>query len=174
MALNYHLVKRPDMRKDAAAGSELYYAQVRALKKVSFEKLCSMIAMRSTAFIGDVMLVIEGLLSVMQERLEEGDIISSPAKNTFTPTAFDGRLCQYDIRIQLEMFPGRLCSRKELFEECLLIHAYSISGRSSEPLPPLLLASGSMIGFSSSNLESLICNFVYTNRINKVSLILPG
>ena len=30
MALNYHLVKRPDMRKDAAAGSELYYAQVRA------------------------------------------------------------------------------------------------------------------------------------------------
>ena len=34
-----------------------------------------MIAMRSTAFIGDVMLVIEGLLSVMQERLEEGDII---------------------------------------------------------------------------------------------------
>ena len=67
MALNYHLVKRPDMRKDAAAGSELYYAQVRALKKVSFEKLCSMIAMRSTAFIGDVMLVIEGLLSVMQE-----------------------------------------------------------------------------------------------------------
>lgn len=75
MALNYHLVKRPDMRKDAAAGSELYYAQVRALKKVSFERLCSMIAMRSTAFIGDVMLVIEGLLSVMQERLEEGDII---------------------------------------------------------------------------------------------------
>ena len=75
MALNYHLVKRPDMRKDAAEGSELYYAQVRALKKISFEKLCNMIAMRSTAFIGDVMLVIEGLLSVMQERLEEGDII---------------------------------------------------------------------------------------------------
>ena len=44
-------------------------------KKVSFQKLCDMIAMRSTAFIGDVMLVIEGLLSVMQERLEEGDII---------------------------------------------------------------------------------------------------
>lgn len=75
MALNFHLVKRPDMRKDATEGSELYYAQVRALKKLSFEKLCSMIAMRSTAFIGDVMLVIEGLLSVMQERLEEGDII---------------------------------------------------------------------------------------------------
>ena len=38
--------------------------------------------MRSTAFIGDVMLVIEGLLSVMQERLEEGDIISMAASET--------------------------------------------------------------------------------------------
>ena len=87
MALNYHLVKRPDMRKDAAAGSELYYAPVRALKKVSFAKLCSMIAMRSTAFIGDVMLVIEGLLSVMQERLEEGDIISMGRLGNFRMVA---------------------------------------------------------------------------------------
>lgn len=75
MALNFHLVKRPDMSKGAAEGAQLYYGQVRALKKVSFNKLCDMIAMRSTAFIGDVMLVVEGLLSVMQERLEEGDII---------------------------------------------------------------------------------------------------
>ena len=87
MALNYHLVKRPDMRKDAAEGSELYYAQVRALKKISFEKLCNMIAMRSTAFIGDVMLVIEGLLSVMQERLEEGDIISMGRLGNFRMVA---------------------------------------------------------------------------------------
>ena len=87
MALNYHLVKRPDMRKDAAEGSELYYAQVRALKKISFEKLCSMIAMRSTAFIGDVMLVVEGLLSVMQERLEEGDIIQMGRLGNFRMVA---------------------------------------------------------------------------------------
>ncbi len=35
MALNYHLVKRPDMRKDAAAGSELYYASVWAASETS-------------------------------------------------------------------------------------------------------------------------------------------
>ena len=92
MALNYHLVKRPDMRKDAAAGSELYYAQVRALKKVSFEKLCSMIAMRSTAFIGDVMLVIEGLLSVMQERLPQ-KMISIPLSLTMHASYTYRALC---------------------------------------------------------------------------------
>ena len=27
MALSFHLVKRPDMRKDAAEGSKLFYAQ---------------------------------------------------------------------------------------------------------------------------------------------------
>ena len=77
MALSFHLVKRPDMRKDAAAGSKLFYAQVRSLKKLDFNKLCDLIAVRSTAFIGDVMLVIEGLLSVMEERLEEGDVIQA-------------------------------------------------------------------------------------------------
>ena len=75
MALNFTLVERPDMRKDAAEGSKLFYAQVRSLKRVPFEKLCDMIALRSTAFPGDVMLVIEGLLSILQERLEEGDIV---------------------------------------------------------------------------------------------------
>ena len=35
MSLNYRLVRRPDMRKDAAEGSKLYYAQVRSLKKLN-------------------------------------------------------------------------------------------------------------------------------------------
>ena len=30
MALSFHLVKRPDMRKDAAEGSKLFYAQAGA------------------------------------------------------------------------------------------------------------------------------------------------
>jgi len=46
-----------------------------------------MIAMRSTAFIGDVMLVVEGLLSVMQERLEEGDIIQMGRLGNFRMVA---------------------------------------------------------------------------------------
>ena len=48
MALSFHLVKRPDMRKDAAEGSKLFYAQVRSLKKLDFNKLCDLIAVRST------------------------------------------------------------------------------------------------------------------------------
>ena len=76
MSLNYRLVRRPDMRKDAAEGSKLYYAQVRSLKKLKFEKFCNMVAVRSSAFVGDVKLVIDGILSVMEERLEEGDVIS--------------------------------------------------------------------------------------------------
>ena len=87
MALSFHLVKRPDMRKDAAAGSKLFYAQVRSLKKLNFNKLCDLIAVRSTAFIGDVMLVIEGLLSVMEERLEEGDVIQMGRLGNFRMVA---------------------------------------------------------------------------------------
>ncbi len=34
------------MRKDAAEGSKLYYAQVRSLKKLKFEKFCNMVAVR--------------------------------------------------------------------------------------------------------------------------------
>lgn len=87
MPLSFHLVKRPDMRKDATAGSKLFYAQVRSLKKLDFNKLCELIAVRSTAFIGDVMLVIEGLLSVMEERLEEGDVIQMGRLGNFRMVA---------------------------------------------------------------------------------------
>lgn len=84
MALNFHLEKLPDMHKDAVAGSKLFYAQIHSLKKRHLKKLCDLIAVRSTAFIGDVMLVIEGLLSVMEEPLEEGYVIQmGPRQLTF-------------------------------------------------------------------------------------------
>lgn len=75
MSLNYHLVKRPDMRKEAVKGDKLYYGQIRSLKTLNFEKFCDMVALRSAAFTGDVRLVIEGIISVLEERLEEGDIV---------------------------------------------------------------------------------------------------
>ena len=75
------------MHKDAAEGSKLYYAQTRSLKKLDFDKLCELIAVRSTAFVGDVMLVIEGLLSVMEERLEEGDIVQMGRLGSFRMVA---------------------------------------------------------------------------------------
>ena len=62
MALKYHLVQRLDKSKDAAAGSKLYYGQIRAQQKLEFNKLCEIIASYSTASRGDVMLVIDGLL----------------------------------------------------------------------------------------------------------------
>ena len=75
MALSYHLVKRPDMRKNATEGAKLFYAQVRSLNKIDFEKFCEMVALRSAAFTGDIKLVIEGILSVMEERMGDGDVI---------------------------------------------------------------------------------------------------
>lgn len=87
MPLSYRLVQRPDMRKDAAKDAKLFYAQVKALKKVSFDKLCDMISVRSTAFVGDVRLIIDGMISVMQERLEDGDIIQMGRLGNFRMVA---------------------------------------------------------------------------------------
>ena len=115
MALSFHLVKRPDMRKDAAAGSKLFYAQVRSLKKLDFNKLCDLIAVRSTAFIGDVMLVIEGLLSVMEERLEEGDVIQMGRLGNFRMVAgskgsatVDGFNTALFNRAHIVFYPGTM------------------------------------------------------------------
>lgn len=83
MAIIYRLVKRPDMTKGAAEGSKLFYAQTRATNRLEFNKLCQMISTRSTAFIGDVMLVIEGFLSVMEERLGEGDVVQMGRLGSF-------------------------------------------------------------------------------------------
>ena len=61
--------------KDAAAGSKLYYGQIRAQQKLEFNKLCEIIASYSTASRGDVMLVIDGLLYVMRQHLENGEVV---------------------------------------------------------------------------------------------------
>lgn len=75
MALMYHLVKRPDKSKNAAANSQLFYGQIRAQQTLTFNKLCEVIAASSTASRGDVMLVIDGLLTVMQQHLENGEVV---------------------------------------------------------------------------------------------------
>lgn len=45
------------------------------LEEIEIRKVLYMVAVRSSAFVGDVKLVIDGILSVMEERLEEGDVI---------------------------------------------------------------------------------------------------
>ncbi len=75
MSLKYHLVLRPDMRKDAPKDKKLYYGQVRVHDYYSFEQLCETIADRSTASKGDVMLVIDGLLFALKTHLEKGETV---------------------------------------------------------------------------------------------------
>ena len=115
MSLNYRLVRRPDMRKDAAEGSKLYYAQVRSLKKLKFEKFCNMVAVRSSAFVGDVKLVIDGILSVMEERLEEGDVIQLGRLGNFRMVAgskgsatVDGFNTALFNRAHIVFYPGTM------------------------------------------------------------------
>ncbi len=75
MALKYRLVLRPDMRKDAAEGSKLYYGQVRSQSKIEFKKLCELVSGYCTATKGEVELVIDGLIYVLKEQLESGNIV---------------------------------------------------------------------------------------------------
>ena len=92
MALKYHLVQRLDKSKDAAAGSKLYYGQIRAQQKLEFNKLCEIIASYSTASRGDVMLVIDGLLYVMRQHLENGEVVQVGDFGNFRSLFKKGRI----------------------------------------------------------------------------------
>lgn len=75
MSVKYKLVQRKDMTKGAAEGAKLYYAQSYANGKCTMQTLCETIADRSTATAGDVNLVLDGLLFVMKQKLQEGQIV---------------------------------------------------------------------------------------------------
>lgn len=75
MSLVYHVVKRPDKSTGAGPDDKLYYGQVRMRQTIDFDTLCTMIADRSTASKGDVLLVIDGLLHVMTKYLTEGNSV---------------------------------------------------------------------------------------------------
>jgi len=75
MPLKYHLVRRRNMAKDAPEGSTLLYGQIRAGRRISFDRLCSEVSRISTASRGDVQLVIATMLDTMNDHLAEGDII---------------------------------------------------------------------------------------------------
>ncbi|MCC8198486.1 MAG: winged helix DNA-binding domain-containing protein [Tannerellaceae bacterium] len=75
MAISYHVVRRPDMRKDAPEGATLFYGQVRAGETVSYTELCELISLISTASKGDVSCVIDGLIQVMKQELLKGSVV---------------------------------------------------------------------------------------------------
>lgn len=75
MPLKYRLVKRKDMSKDAPKGSELFYAQTSISKKVNLNRICERISKYSTASRGDILLVLDGFITVMNESLADGESV---------------------------------------------------------------------------------------------------
>mgnify|MGYP000478292594 CR=1 FL=1 len=68
MALIYTLVKRRDMSKGALEGAQLYYAQTSVTKRLDLNTICSRIEMYCTASRGEIILVLDGLIKVMNRR----------------------------------------------------------------------------------------------------------
>ena len=75
MPLVYTLVKRQNMSKDAAEGDTLYHAQTSITKKLTINKICTRIENYCTASRGEILLVLDGLLKVMNEALSDGESV---------------------------------------------------------------------------------------------------
>ncbi len=137
MPLKFRLVKRRDMSKDAAEGTELYYAQTSITKKVDLNRICSRISKYSTASRGDILLVLDGLLSVMNESLADGESIHlgdfgsfrmvAGSKGSSTEKDFNTSLFH---RAHIVFYPGTMLTdtiRNASFEK------YNIPGTESKP-----------------------------------------
>lgn len=64
MPAKYTLVLRNDMRKDAVAGSKLYYANAKASGECGMYELCDLISLSSTASAGDVRLILDDIVTL--------------------------------------------------------------------------------------------------------------
>ena len=72
MPAKYTLVLRKDMRKGAAEGSKLFYANAKAAGTCGMYELCDLISLSSTASPGDVRLILDSLIEVMKRSLGTG------------------------------------------------------------------------------------------------------
>lgn len=75
MPAKYKLVLRKDLRKDAAEGSMLYYANAKAAGVCGMYELCDLISLSSTASPGDVRLILDELIEVMKRSLGKGEVV---------------------------------------------------------------------------------------------------
>lgn len=75
MPLVYTLIKRKDMSKGAAADATLYHAQTSVTKKLTLNKICTRIESYCTASRGEILLVLDGLIKVMNEALADGESV---------------------------------------------------------------------------------------------------
>ena len=75
MPAKYTLVLRKDMRKGAAEGSKLFYANAKAAGTCGMYELCDLISLSSTASPGDVRLILDSLIEVMKRSLGKGEVV---------------------------------------------------------------------------------------------------
>lgn len=141
MPLKYRLVKRKDMSKDAAEGAELYYAQTSISKKVDLNRICSRISKYSTASRGDILLVLDGLITVMNESLADGESIHlgdfgsfhmvAGSKGSSTEKDFNSSLFN---RAHIVFYPGTMLMdivRDASYEKWVIPGSDSSSGSGS-------------------------------------------
>lgn len=87
MPLKYRVVLKKDMSKGAEKGAQLYYGQIRSLEKTDFKKLCELVSGYCTAKKGEVELVIDALIYVMNMLLESGNVIQMGSFGNFRMVA---------------------------------------------------------------------------------------
>lgn len=75
MSLIYTLVKRKDMSTGASPDAKLYYGQTSVTKQLKINQICTRIERLCTASRGDILLVLDGLMKVMNDALTEGESV---------------------------------------------------------------------------------------------------
>ena len=68
MALQFTVVRRKDMRKNAAADSKLFYGQTKASMKMDFDKFCEAVGDYCTASSADVKAVLDATNPFLRSR----------------------------------------------------------------------------------------------------------
>ena len=115
MPLIYTLVKRKDMSKDAASGATLYHAQTSITTKLTLNKICTRIENICTASRGEIILVLDGLIKVMNEALSDGESIHLGEFGSFRMVAgskgsatVDGFTTALFNRAHIVFYPGTM------------------------------------------------------------------
>ncbi|MCD7852080.1 MAG: hypothetical protein LUH63_21605 [Parabacteroides sp.] len=101
MSVKYKLVLRKDLSKDAGKDDKKYYASVNNSGTFSFDNLCESVASISTASRGDVLVVMDGALTVMKSALLRGEIVQFGELGNFQIN-FGSKGGQHDGRVQGE------------------------------------------------------------------------
>ena len=115
MPLVYTLVKRKDLSKGAGPDAKLFYGQTSITKQLKLNQICTRIERLCTASRGDILLVLDGLLKVMNDALTEGESVHlgefgsfrmvAGSKGCITAEEFDTSLFK---RPRIVFYPGTM------------------------------------------------------------------